>query len=427
MKTKRSSALFRESCRYIPGGVNSPVRAFKSVGGNPFFIKRGKGSKIYDVDGNEYVDYVCSWGPLILGHGHPEIVKAIMTASKNGTSFGIPTENELKLAKLIVSAYKAVDMVRLVNSGTEAGMSAIRLARGFTGRDKIIKFNGCYHGHSDSLLVKAGSGGATFGVPDSLGVPRDIARNTLTAEYNDIDEVNEMFMDNPNSIAGVIVEPIAGNMGLVLPKKGFLEGLKELCARYNSLLIFDEVITGFRVAYGGASEVYGIRPDIAIFGKIIGGGLPIGAYGAKKEIMDCISPVGKVYQAGTLSGNPIAVSAGIKMLELLKEKKIYKDIEQKCATIVNALKDNCAKEKIDARINHIGSMFCVFFTKEDVVNYETAKTSNVKLYAEYFHAMLKNGIYIAPSQYETAFISHAHTHSDIDRTIASAKRALMKL
>ncbi|MGA7162306.1 MAG: glutamate-1-semialdehyde 2,1-aminomutase [Bacteroidota bacterium] len=427
MKTSKSTKLFKEAVRLIPGGVNSPVRAFTSVGRTPVFIKKALGSKLWDVDGNRYIDYVGSWGPMILGHAHPRIVKAVKKATDNGTSFGAVTEREVEMAELISTIMPSVEMVRMVNSGTEATMSAIRLARAFTGKDKIIKFEGCYHGHADSFLIKAGSGAMTLGVPDSPGVPAAIGNATLTARYNDLASVQAIIEANPGEIAGLIVEPVVGNMGCVPPEKGFLEGLRSLCTKHSIVFIMDEVMTGFRVALGGAQQLYGIRPDLTTLGKIIGGGLPVGAYGGKKEIMKLVSPSGPMYQAGTLSGNPLAMAAGIEMLKILAGKKtVYAQLEQKSAKLEQGLQSIIDGHHLPLTQNRVGSMFTLFFTKERVVDYETAKTSDAKIFASYFTSMLDQGIYLAPSQFEAAFMSAAHSDEDIERTIGAAEKALLE-
>ena len=421
----RSISLYNEALKYIPGGVNSPVRAFKSVGLNPVFIKKGKGSKIFDVDGNEYIDYVGSWGPLIAGHRHPRVIEALELCLKDiGTSFGAPTELETILASMVVEAVPSVEMLRLVNSGTEATMSALRLARGYTGRNKIVKFAGCYHGHADSLLIKAGSGALTLGVPTSPGVPAETAANTLTADYNDIGKLKEIFEKAGEDIAAVIVEPVAGNMGVVPPEPGFLAGLRDITDSYGSLLIFDEVMTGFRVSYGGAQGLYGVTPDLTCLGKVIGGGLPVGAYGGKKEIMAHISPAGPVYQAGTLSGNPLAVTAGIATLEILKQPGIYDDLDRKSAALADGLLESARQAGVELSVNRVGAMFSAFFTNAKVTDYATACTSNTDVFSSFFQSMLENGVYIAPSQYEAAFVSTAHSDSDIAYTLASARKSL---
>jgi len=415
-KRKTMGTLYQEALRYIPGGVNSPARAFKAVGGDPLFIEKGKGSRIYDVDGSEYLDYVLSWGPLILGHTHPQVIEEIKEVLEKGTSFGAPTTRETELAKLIVKAVPGMEKIRLVNSGTEAAMSAIRLARGYTGRDKIVKFEGCYHGHADYLLVKAGSGATTLGCPDSAGVPQDFAKNTILAPYNDIRVVEKILKENHREIAGVILEPVAGNMGVVLPENGFLQKLREITKEYGIILIFDEVITGFRVSYGGAQQYFRVIPDLTCLGKIIGGGLPVGAYGGKKEIMDYLSPLGPVYQAGTLSGNPIAVAAGIQTLKILSRARIYERLEERTRNLVERLRENARKLRVDIHINQIGSMFTLFFSSHKVYHYQSAKGSDEKKFAQYFRGMLRKGIYLPCSQFETNFLSLAHTDQDIEKT-----------
>ena len=411
---KRSEELFQKAIEKIPGGVNSPVRAFKAVGRTPLFIDRAKGSKIYDVDGQEYIDYVLSWGPGILGHAHESVVDAVKRACDNGLSYGAPTEKEVVLANLITESMPSMEMVRLVSSGTEAVMSAIRPARGYTKRDKIIKFKGCYHGHSDGLLVKAGSAALTSAVPDSAGVPASYTEHTLIASYNDKESVKELFQTYGEQIAAVIVEPVAANMGVVLPKEGFLRFLREITKEYGSLLIFDEVITGYRLSYGGAQEYFGIQADLTTLGKIVGGGMPIGAYGGKREIMEMVSPVGSVYQAGTLSGNPIATTAGIMTLSYLKEdKNIYNRLEDKGAKVAETIR-NASQGQVC--VNQIGSLLCTFFTKQNVVDYQTATSSDTKHYADYFRYLLDHGIYTAPAQFEAMFLSDAHTEEDIEKT-----------
>ncbi len=428
MKRGKSRTLFQVARKHIPGGVNSPVRAFRSVGGTPLFISRGKGSKVYDEDGNSFIDFVCSWGPMILGHAPFPVIDAVRKAAGRGTSFGAPTRLETELAIMIKKNFPSMDMVRMVSSGTEADMSAIRLARGFTGRDRIIKFEGCYHGHADSLLVKAGSGATTLGVPDSPGVPKGLAKNTLTATFNDIASVKKVIDANRGKVACLIVEPIPGNMGVILPKKGFLESLRRITAKEKIVLIFDEVISGFRVAPGGAQELYGITPDLTILGKIIGGGLPVGAFGGKKEIMECLSPTGPVYQAGTLSGNPLAVTAGIATLTLLRDRRIYRDLEKRAAYLVSSLEEIAKISGVKAVINRVGSMFTTFFTEEEAVfDYESAKKSHVETYGRFFHGMLEEGVYLAPSQFEAGFVSAAHSDRDIDRTIQAARKVLKTL
>jgi len=391
MEWKKSNRLYKRACELIPGGVNSPVRAFRAVGGNPIFIDRGKGSKIYDVDGNAYIDYVLSWGPLILGHSHPKVVNALKKAAEKGTSYGAPTPLEIELAELVLKVYPSMDKVRMVNSGTEATMSAIRVARGFTGRDKIIKFEGCYHGHADGLLVKAGSGATTFGVPDSPGVP------------------------------------VVGNIGCVLPKPGFLESLRKLTKKFGIVLIFDEVMTGFRVAFGGAQAYYGIRPDMTCLGKVIGGGLPVGAYGGKKEIMSMVSPEGPVYQAGTLSGNPLAMTGGIETLRILSKENTYNKLETTGALLEEGLADAARKAGVKTRFYRAGTMFCTYFTNTDVIDYKTAKTSDTARFSRFFSAIIKKGVYIAPSQFEAGFISLAHTEKDIEKTVKAAYESLVEI
>src|SRR3954471_6340927 len=413
----KSESLFRRAQELIPGGVNSPVRAFRSVGGNPVFIARGSGSHLIDVDGNEYIDYVGSWGPLLLGHRHPEIIAALERALTIGTSFGAPTEQEIELAEAICDAVPSIEMVRLVNSGTEATMSAIRVARGFTGRDRIVKFEGCYHGHVDSLLVKAGSGMATLGIADTQGVPKAFAETTIALPFNDANAVEEAFRARGNEIAAVIVEPVVGNMGCVPPLPGYLEALREITARHGALLIFDEVMTGFRVAFGGAQQRYGIRPDLTTLGKVIGGGLPVGAYGGRRDIMGKVAPAGPIYQAGTLSGNPLAVAAGLAMLRHLKgHPAIYGELERRAA-------DLCAAAPAGYTANRVGSMFTVFFTDRPVTDWESAKVADTARFGRFFRAMLERGVYLAPSQFEAAFLSAAHTDADIQQTIAAAKES----
>lgn len=425
--TTRSEALFSEALQVIPGGVNSPVRAFRSVGGNPVFIERAHGSHILDVDGNSYIDYVGSWGPMIVGHAHEKVLEAISSTAANGTSFGAPTEIEITLAQMIIDAVPSIEKVRMVNSGTEATMSAIRLARGVTGRDKIIKFNGCYHGHCDSLLVRAGSGALTLGVPDSPGIPEDCARHTLIAEYNDLDSVTRHFSGHPGGIAAVIVEPVAGNMGVIPPVPGFLEGLRSLTLEEGSLLIFDEVMSGFRVALGGSQERFGIEPDLTTLGKIIGGGLPVGAYGGKARYMDWIAPEGAVYQAGTLSGNPLAVAAGIATLEILMEPGAYDRLEETSRALETGLFETGRRLGAEMTFNRVGSMFTGFFTPGPVKDFAGAKTSDTALFGRYFHAMLAQGVYLAPSQFEAGFVSLAHTGEDIAVTVQAHERALSQV
>lgn len=409
-----SDILFEKSKNRMPGGVNSPVRAFQAVNRNPVFIKRAKGSRLYDVDDNEYIDYVCSWGPAILGHAADRVIQKVKEACDYGLSFGAPTEKEYLLTELVHTMIPSMESIRLVSSGTEAVMSAIRVARGYTKRNKIIKFRGCYHGHSDGLLVKAGSGALTQSVPDSLGIPEDFIKNTLIADYNDENSVETLFQKYGDDIAAVIVEPVAANMGVVLPKEDFLKNLRDITNQYGALLIFDEVITGFRLSAGGAQEFFHVIPDLTTLGKIIGGGMPIGAYGGKKEIMDVVSPVGSVYQAGTLSGNPIATTAGIETLTILKETPdIYVNIMKKTEILANTVKESMGKSVC---VNQIGSLMSVFFTEEKVLDYDSALTSDTKQYANYFNYMLNQGIYLAPSQFEAMFISYAHSKEDIEKT-----------
>jgi glutamate-1-semialdehyde 2,1-aminomutase len=427
MTTKRSKSLFKKALKTIPGGVNSPVRAFRAVAGSPIFIKRAKGSKIWDADGNLYIDYVGSWGPMILGHSHPKVSSALKNAIGSGTSFGAPTELEVTLAGLTIKAFPSMAMVRFTSSGTEACMSAIRLARAYTKRDNIVKFEGCYHGHADSLLVKAGSGAATFGVPDSPGVPTGLARHTYNAIFNDLDSVKAIFEKDPEGIACVIVEGAPGNMGVVLPKDGFMQGIKAITEEYGALLIMDEVMSGFRLCYGGAQRLYDIRPDITCLGKVIGGGLPVGAFGGKREIMEMLSPKGPVYQAGTLSGNPIAMTAGIETLRLLKEKGVYQRLFKTTDAICKGIEDSAKRRGIPCHIAVAGSMFTVFFTDRPVHNYADAKRSDLNRFSRYFSSMLKNGVYLPPSQFEAAFVSLAHTPKDVDATIEAAEKALKAL
>lgn len=427
MNWKKSHKLYERACELIPGGVNSPVRAFRAVGGTPIFIERAQGSKIYDVDGNVYIDYVLSWGPLILGHSHPKVVRALKKAIEKGTSYGAPTQLEIELAELVLKAYPSMDKVRMVNSGTEAAMSAIRLARGFSGRDKIVKFEGCYHGHADGLLVKAGSGAATFGVPDSPGVPKSYAKNTVTLPFNDLKALRAVIKNEWKSIACVIIEPVVGNMGCVLPKPGYLESLRKLTKDYGIVLIFDEVMTGFRVAYGGAQAHYGITPDVTCLGKVIGGGLPVGAYGGKKEIMSMVSPEGPVYQAGTLSGNPIAMTAGIETLKIISKEGTYKRLENIALLLEEGLAEAAKTAGVKTRFYRAGTMFCSYFTNSDVFDYKTAKTSDTVKFSEFFAAMLTRGINIAPSQFEAGFISLAHTEKDIEKTVRAAYESFKEI
>ena len=427
MRQARSQELLSRAQELIPGGVNSPVRSFRSVGGTPRFVARGKGSHVFDVDGNEYVDYLGSWGPLILGHAHPEVVEAVKTAAEMGTSFGAPTQGEVELARLICQAFPSVEMVRLVNSGTEACMSAIRLARAYTGRTKIIKFSGCYHGHSDGLLVRAGSGALALGVPTSAGVPQAYAAETLVADYNDIGSVKRLFEDYPEEVAGVIVEPVAGNMGVVPPEPGFLEGLRRLTQDTGSLLLLDEVITGFRVAYGGAQALYDVTADITCLGKIIGGGLPVGAYGGRRAIMELVAPLGSMYQAGTLSGNPLAVSAGIAAITVLQRPGIYQRVDSLTSSLVEGLGEAARDMGVPVTVNSVGSMFTPFFTPGPVHTQAQAEASDTQTYARFFHGMLERGVYLAPSQYEAGFLSLSHSENDVDKTLAAARDVLRQL
>lgn len=426
MNRDRSSELFNEAQNYLPGGVDSPVRAFKAVGDDPVFIKRGKGSRIYDEDGNEFIDYVGSWGPLILGHAPLQVVKSVQRMAESGTSFGAPTELETILAKMVCEAVPSIEMVRFVSSGTEATMSALRLARAFTDREKVIKFAGCYHGHSDGLLAKAGSGATTLGVPDSPGVPKGYAENTLIAPYNDIESVRQLFT-RYNDIAAVIIEPVAANMGVVLPQPGFLEDLREITQTSGALLIFDEVISGFRLSYGGAQEMFGITPDLTCLGKIIGGGLPVGAYGGRSEIMKLMSPSGPVYQAGTLSGNPLAMTAGIETLRALKEPEFYRDLESKAARLGKEIESIASKASVPVQLSRIGSIMTAFFTSEPVTDYESATRADTEMFGKFHNRLLQEGIYWPPAQFEAAFISQAHSEDDIDKTAASIEKALATL
>ena len=427
MKTARSRKLYAEAKKVIPGGVNSPVRAFRAVGLEPLFVSKAKGSKVYDADGGAYIDYVSSWGPMILGHAHPQVRKAMSQALSKGWSYGAATELEVRLAQKVSAAIPSMELVRMVSSGTEAAMSALRVARGFTGRDKIIKFEGCYHGHADSFLVKAGSGAITFGIPDSAGVPESLAANTLVAPYNDLEAVQALFNQNPSQIACVVVEPIAGNMGIVLPREGFLKGLEEACRNNGALLIFDEVITGFRLAYGGVQKIFGITPDLTCLGKIIGGGMPVGAYGGRREVMEKIAPLGPIYQAGTLSGNPLAMTCGLETLDVLRQKDVYKKLDLLARELCQGLEDLARQKGIPARINRSGSMFTLFFTGEEVFDYSSAKKADAGKYAKYFQGMLSGGIWLPPSQFEACFVSLAHTARDIERTLKAAASALDSL
>ncbi|MCL6100673.1 MAG: glutamate-1-semialdehyde 2,1-aminomutase [Bacteroidetes bacterium] len=428
MKTTRSEQLFEEAQKYIPGGVNSPVRAFKSVGGTPRFISKGIGSKMIDVDGNEYIDYIGSWGPHLFGHNPPFIIEALKNAIDDGTSFGAPTEIEVKMAKLISELVPSIEIVRMVNSGTEATMSAIRAARGYTGKEKIIKFEGCYHGHGDFFLIKAGSGALTFGVPTSPGVTKGNAADTLVADFNNIDSVKNLIHENKNEIAAIIIEPVVGNMGTVCANDSFIKELRALCSQEKIVLIFDEVMTGFRLAQGGAQEILGIKPDLSTFGKIIGGGLPVGAYGGKREIMEMISPSGPVYQAGTLSGNPLAMSAGFAALTYIKNHPdVHKILEEKSAYLEKGIKNNLKSVGKNYQLNRVGSMMTLFFTEEPVTDFNSAVKSDTKLFGKYFHEMLNRGVYLPPAQYEALFVSAVHTKEDLDKTISANLEALNSL
>jgi glutamate-1-semialdehyde 2,1-aminomutase len=427
MNLEKSKKLFEEAQKYLVGGVNSPVRAFKALGGTPIFIDRAKGSRVWDVDGNEYIDYVLSWGPLILGHANDQIINAIKEVSNYGTSFGAPTELEIKMAKAVVEAVPSIEMVRFVNSGTEATMSAIRLARGYTGRKKIIKFDGCYHGHGDSLLVSAGSGVATLGIPGTPGIPEELAQLTIVLPYNDINAVEEAFRKHGDDIACVIIEPVAGNMGVVAPSKEYHQRLREITKEYGSLLIWDEVMTGFRLALGGAQELYGIEPDLTTLGKVIGAGLPVGAYGGKAEIMKYVAPEGPVYQAGTLSGNPLAMAAGLRQLQILKEKNPYPELEEKGKKLENGLKELINKYNIKATVNRVGSMITMFFTDKEVKNFQDAKSSDLEMFNKFFWSMIEKGVYLAPSQFEASFLSTAHSDEDINKTLNAVEDTFKEL
>ena len=421
----KSEQLFERAVKHLPGGVNSPVRAFLSVGGSPRFIESADGAYIYDVDGNKYTDYINSWGPMILGHNHEVIRKAVIEAAQKGLSYGAATEVEVEMAELLCEIVPCFEMVRMVNSGTEAVMSAIRAARGYTRRSKIIKFEGCYHGHSDGLLVKAGSGVMAAGIPDSLGVPSNVVKDTLQAKYNDLDRVIELFEQNKDEIAAIIVEPVAANMGVVLPQEGFLQGLRELCTKHRALLIFDEVITGFRLSLSGAQGYYNVMPDLATFGKIIGGGMPVGCYGGRREIMEMVAPVGPVYQAGTLSGNPVAMAAGMAQLKYLKEHpEVYTKINELGEYFRNKVDELFGRYNLKYQVTGIGSLACLFFTNSKVTDYETAKMADTKEYARYFRFMLEHGVYIAPAQFEAMFFSYAHTHQDVEDTIFAIEEYL---
>lgn len=424
---KQSDALFQRAQQIIPGGVNSPVRAFRAVGGTPPFIEQGQGSRIFDADNLQYIDCVGSWGPMILGHGHRYVVEAVKRAATRGFSFGAPTMGEVELAEMVIAAVPSIEMLRLVNSGTEATMSAIRLARAATGRKKVLKFDGGYHGHVDGLLVKAGSGAATFNVPDSAGVPQEITQLTISVPYNHLDAVTNAMDEHGDDIAGIIVEPVAGNMGCVPPAEGFLQGLRQICDERGSLLIFDEVMTGFRVAYGGAQALYGIKPDITTLGKIIGGGMPIGAYGGPRKLMEFVSPLGPMYQAGTLSGNPLAVAAGKSTLGVLKNSSIYRDLEERSAEFEHGVRRAAEKHGVPITLNRVGSMWTIFFTPGPVTDYESANRSNRDKFARFFHLMLAEGVYLPPSQMEAAFFSAAHAKKDIQQLIERSDRALKKV
>lgn len=423
----RSKKAFARANQVLPGGVNSPVRAFKSVGREPVFIERGEGARLWDIDGNSYLDYVLSWGPLILGHAHPVVVEAIKKAAELGTSYGAPTEIETELAEEVIKAFPSMEMVRMVNSGTEATMSALRLARGVTGRNKIVKFEGCYHGHGDSLLIKAGSGALTFGVPTSPGVPSSVASETISAQYNDLEGLKAIFEEYGKDIAAVILEPVTGNMGVVLPQPGFLEGLRALTKQNGSLLIFDEVMTGFRVSYGGAQGRFRIDPDLTCLGKIIGGGLPVAAYGGKRKYMEQVSPKGPIYQAGTLSGNPLAMAAGLTTLRLLQKDGVYEDLERKTNRLAEGLKTIAQELELPVWVNSVGAMFSAFFTEQPVINFKSACTSDVEFFGAFFRGMLERGVYLAPSQYEAVFLSTAHSDADIDYTLEQAREVLKSL
>ena len=423
----RSEELFEEAKRFIPGGVNSPVRAFKAVGGIPSFIARAQGARVWDVDGREYIDYVASWGPMILGHAHPRVVQAVRERTERGTSYGAPTALEVELARTIVEALPSVEMVRMVNSGTEAVMSAIRLARAFTGRDKVLKFEGCYHGHADGLLVKAGSGATTLGVPSSSGVPASYAELTLLAPFNDLEAVQRVMAEHRGEVACVIVEPVAGNMGVVLPEDGFLQGLREICDQEDALLIFDEVITGFRVGWSGAQGLYGVMPDLTCLGKIIGGGLPVGAFGGRREIMELLAPSGPVYQAGTLSGNPLACAAGLETLRILREEAPYEELEERTSYLCSEIRKVAEEVGVEVTVNQIGSMFTVFFAEGPIRDYASAMGSDLELHRRFFWAMLRRGVYLPPSQFEAAFLSTAHGPEEMERTLSAVKEGLREI
>jgi glutamate-1-semialdehyde 2,1-aminomutase len=428
LKKENSSALFNRAKNFIPGGVNSPVRAFRAVGGNPIFMHHAKGAYLYDEDNYSYIDLINSWGPMILGHAHPVVEEAVKQALSGSPSFGAPTRREVEMAELICSLVPSIEQVRMVNSGTEATMAAIRVARGFTGRDKIIKMEGCYHGHADSFLIAAGSGALTFGVPDSPGVTKGVANDTLTAPFNNIEAIEKLLIENKNQVAAIILEPVVGNMGCVIPEENYLKRLRNLCNQHEVVLIFDEVMTGFRLALGGAQELYGVKPDMTTLGKIVGGGLPVGAYGGKKEIMSCVSPAGPVYQAGTLSGNPLAMAAGMALLTHLKNNpQVYANINETGKTLAAGLMQQAAHHYIPAQVNQVGSMFTLFFTKEKVSDYETAKKSDTALFGKYFNAMLEQGVYLAPSQFEAMFISNSIGKEEIDKILIASDLAFKSL
>ena len=428
MGTSKSKSLFETAKQFIPGGVNSPVRAFRAVGGNPIFIKSAKGAYLYDEDGNEYVDLINSWGPMILGHAHPLIEEAIKEALTGSPSFGAPTRREVDMAELICNMIPSIEKVRMVNSGTEATMSAIRVARGFTGKDKFVKIEGCYHGHGDSFLIAAGSGAMTFGTPDSPGVTKGTAKDTLIAPFNNLDAIREIFETNRDEVAAIILEPVVGNMGCVVPQEGYLQGLRKLCDEHNVILIFDEVMTGFRLSQAGAQQLYNVKPDMTTLGKIIGGGLPVGAYGGRKEIMESVSPVGPVYQAGTLSGNPLAMAAGLAMLKYLKQNPdVYQLLDRQTGALVDGIRSQCNEKGLNYSINRVGSMFTLFFTGEAVIDFHSAMSSDTGAFASYFQNMLTQGIYLAPSQFEAMFLSTALTDSIIDRILQASKKALQNV
>jgi glutamate-1-semialdehyde 2,1-aminomutase len=425
MSSNRSEALFAAACERIPGGVNSPVRAFRGVGGNPIFFSRAQGAYLFDADDNCYIDYICSWGPAILGHAHPDVIREVQEAATLGLSFGAPTEIEIAMAASVCELMPSMDLVRMVSSGTEATMSAIRLARGFTGRDVLVKFEGCYHGHSDSLLVKAGSGALTLGVPSSAGVPASIAQHTITLPYNDLDAVSEYFREHGDSVACIIVEPVAGNMNLIPPKPGFLQGLRKICDQYDSVLIFDEVMTGFRVALGGAQALYGVKPDLTTLGKIIGGGMPVGAFGGRRKIMECIAPLGPVYQAGTLSGNPIAMRAGLKTLSLIRQPGFHEQLGERTKMLCEGFEAAGRRAGVPISTHYVGGMFGLFFSETPAWSFIETTQGDIEHFKRFFHAMLAEGVYLAPSAFEAGFVSSAHTEADISNTIAAAERALI--